>query len=274
VEAPEIRKQLKELDGIGTSATQESIVGLLFERGYIEKGLEPKRRKQIFSTPTGQSLIDLLNAGKGAVLVKPELTALWEQKMTRIEKGELELDAFVSEVAAMVEEIVKVPMAIPEISGAARMKKCLTENCSGYLRHISKGKDSFFACPICGRTFKDHDGEPVARQQTDGETSEKVAADCPQGCGRKARRLKGPYGFFWKCDCSPELTFKDVDGRPAVREERPKAPCPVRGCKGTAEQYRSKSGERLFWKCGTCRNTFNDSEGKPVIGKKKGKEGV
>jgi DNA topoisomerase IA len=37
VQEPAIRKQLKELGGIGTAATQESILALLFERGYIEK---------------------------------------------------------------------------------------------------------------------------------------------------------------------------------------------------------------------------------------------
>jgi Zn-finger protein len=67
------------------------------------------------------------------------------------------------------------------------------------------------------------------------------------------------------------LIFRDVDGKPALREERPKAKCPVKGCKGTAEQYKAKSDGRLFWKCGTCGNMFDDAGGKPVIREKKGK---
>jgi DNA topoisomerase-3 len=149
---------LKELDGIGTPATQEHIVQVLFERGYIERRKKSRGPAQIFATPAGQSLIDALNAGKGAALVRPELTALWEQKMTQIEKGELELDAFVSEAAAMIGEIVKAPLEVPEVSELPRKKKCLTEGCSGYLRHISKEKNSFFACPVCGQTFNDQDG--------------------------------------------------------------------------------------------------------------------
>jgi DNA topoisomerase-3 len=264
VEDPEIRKQLKEMDGIGTSATQEHTVEVLFERGYIEKRKKSRGPAQIFSTPAGQSLIDALNAGKGSVLVRPELTAVWEKKMTQIEKGELELDAFAAEAAAMVEEIVKAPLTVPEMSGLPRKKKCLTEGCGGYLRHISKEKNSFFACPVCGRTFKDQDGEPVEKRQKGGELTESVEADCPLRCGRKARRLCGAYGFFWKCDCSPGVTFKDADGRPAVREERLKAKCPVKGCGGTAEQYKVRSDGRLFWKCGTCGSAFDDAEGKPV----------
>ena len=241
---------------------------MLFERGYIERRKKSRGPAQIFATPAGQSLIDALNAWKGAALVRPELTALWEQKMTQIEKGELELDAFVSEAAAMIGEIVKAPLEVPEVSELPRKKKCLTEGCGGYLRHISKEKNSFFACPVCGHTFNDQDGEPVQKRQADGDTEERIEADCPLGCGNKARRLSGPYGFFWKCGCSPAI-FKDVDGKPEVREERPKAKCPVKGCKGTTERYRSKSDGRLFWKCGTCGNYFDDAEGKPLIREKK-----
>jgi transposase-like protein len=194
--------------------------------------------------------------------------------MTLIEKGELELDDFVSEVAAMVGDIVKAPFIVPEISGLARRKKCLTEGCNGYLRHITKAKGtsgsrSFFACSVCGRTFSDLNGEPVAKRQSEGD--ERVEADCPCGCGKKARRLKGQYGFFWKCDCSPDQTFRDIDGKPALREERPKAKCPVKGCKGVAAQFKTKNDGRLFWKCSTCGNTFDDSDGKPVIREKKGR---
>jgi Zn-finger protein len=67
------------------------------------------------------------------------------------------------------------------------------------------------------------------------------------------------------------VTFKDADGRPAVREERPKAQCPVKECKGTAERYEAKNDGRLFWKCVSCGNIFDDAEGKPVIREKKEK---
>lgn len=63
------------------------------------------------------------------------------------------------------------------------------------------------------------------------------------------------------------MTFKDVDGKPVVREERPKVPCPVRGCKGKAEKFNGKNGP--FWKCSTCRNFLDDVDGRPEIQKKK-----
>ena len=86
--------------------------------------------------------------------------------------------------------------------------------------------------------------------------------------------MKGQYGFFWKCDCSPETTFKDTDGKPEIREARLKAKCPVKGCKGAVERHKAKSDGRLFWKCGACGSYFDDAEGKPVVREKKVKSDV
>ncbi|MDR2179833.1 MAG: DNA topoisomerase 3 [Synergistaceae bacterium] len=264
VEDTKIRRQLKELDGIGTSATQEHIVSVLFERGYIEKRKKGRGPAQIFSTPAGQILIDTLNAGKASMLVKPELTAIWEQKMTQIEKGELDLETFVSEVAAMVGEIVKAPLVVPEMPELPRRKKCPTEGCDGYLIRKTGAYGPFFFCPACKHVYREREGEPAPTSAG----SEVIEADCPLGCGKKARRFDGKYGHFWKCFCSPNVKFKDVDGKPAVPEERApsvSAKCPVKRCKGTAVQYRAKADGRLFWKCETCKNFFDDADGKPVV---------
>jgi transposase-like protein len=66
----------------------------------------------------------------------------------------------------------------------------------------------------------------------------------------------------------PETTFKDTDGKPEIREERLKAKCPVKGCKGAVERHKAKSDGRLFWKCGACGSYFDDAEGKPVVREK------
>jgi DNA topoisomerase-3 len=264
VQDPEIRKQLKELDGIGTAATQAGILALLFDREYFEK---PK--KAVVSTLKGRALIDLLSAGKSAVFVTPDLTALWEQEMTRIEKGELSQEKFVSEVGTMVGEIVKEPLDLTKIqgiSGLPKKKRCVTEGCDGYLSQKIGSYGPFFFCPSCKHVFRERDGEPVQRKAP--EEGEVIEADCPLGCGKKARRFEGKYGPFWKCFCSPNVRFKDVDSKPVVPEERPSlisAKCPVTKCKGTAVRYNAKADGRLFWKCETCQNFFDDADGKPVI---------
>ena len=90
-------------------------------------------------------------------------------------------------------------------------------------------------------------------------------------CGGKAQKYEGKYGYFWKCSCSPDVTFKDEDGVPAVREARLEAPCPVKGCKGKAVRFERKSYGSAFWKCGACGNFFEDSDGVPVLREKKEK---
>ena len=249
---------------IGTPATQENTIKLLFDRGFFEK-----QKKQIISTALGRGLIDILNSGSAAAaaLAKPDITALWEQSMTRIEAGELKLESFLSEVGSFVRGIVSEPLTIGEIPGALKLKNCLNDECGGYLSHIEKDKNKFFICSTCSTIYSDRNGEPVAKTQkaADGEI---VEADCPLNCGKKARQFDGQYGKYWRCFCSPGTTFKDAGGKPVVREERPKSKCPVRGCKGQAEQIPKKDGGK-FWKCGTCGNTFNDENGKPVLKKKK-----
>jgi DNA topoisomerase-3 len=119
VQDPEIRLKLKEVQGIGTSATQENIIAVLFKRGYLEK-----KRKQLIPTDLGKLLINILSASRASVMVHPDLTALWERKMSDIEDGTLTLEAFISEAADMVRGIIADPLAIPgDMPGMAKRSK-------------------------------------------------------------------------------------------------------------------------------------------------------
>jgi DNA topoisomerase-3 len=223
VKDPDIRRKLKEVNGIGTAATREAVISTLFARGYIEK-----RKKAIQPTELGRLLIRLLSGGKAEVMTRPDMSALWEQKMDGIEDGCVSLESFVAEVAGMVREILSGSLNIPpDIPCLERRKK------------------------------------------PDGEI---IEAPCPAGCGSNARRFSGKYGFFWKCSCSPGVTFKDADGVPAVREARVEIPCPAGGCKGKAIRFVSKKDGRLFWKCGACGNFFGDLDGKLALRREKSKK--
>jgi DNA topoisomerase-3 len=109
VKDPAIRAKLKEIQGIGTEATQEGILSTLFERGYIKK-----EKKSVVSTALGKLLIDLMSAnGKTSALTYPDMTALWEQRMDEIQGGFASLDEFVSEVAGMTLEMVSGNLDVP-----------------------------------------------------------------------------------------------------------------------------------------------------------------
>jgi DNA topoisomerase-3 len=71
VSNPQIKALLRETDGIGTPATQASIIQTLFERRFIEE-----QKKQIVSTATARSLI----AALPDVATQPDMTALWEAR--------------------------------------------------------------------------------------------------------------------------------------------------------------------------------------------------
>jgi DNA topoisomerase-3 len=261
VRDPQIRAKLKEVQGIGTEATQESVLSTLFERGYMEK-----RKKAIYPTELGRLLISVLGRGKSGVMIRPDMTALWENTMSDIQAGKASLESFVAEVAAMVREIIserlEIPAEIPSIKGMERLQKCLTEGCGGFLRNIKRpGKSAFFSCPLCHATFSDENGVPIPGKKPPGEIPE---APCPLDCGNSARRYEGRYGYFWKCDCSPGMTFKDVGGVPAVRETRAESACPVPGCEGRAARFTRKDGG-YFWKCAKCGSFFDDVEGTPAV---------
>jgi transposase-like protein len=194
------------------------------------------------------------------------MTALWEQRMTDIEDGSVSLESFIAEVADMVRDIISERLDVPadiSVPGMTRRHRCPTEGCEGFLRHIEKpGKSPFFSCFVCHATFNDVDGAPAPKKEWTGEI---VEAPCPFGCGRNARRFSGRYGNYWKCLCSPDATFKDVEGKPEIKEQRTEASCPVKGCKGKAVRFTGKKGGRLFWKCGKCGKFFDDGNGQPIL---------
>jgi transposase-like protein len=195
--------------------------------------------------------------------------------MTDIEGSGETLEAFVADVVSMVKDILssrlEIPFDISGTPGVTKKHKCLTEGCGGYLRHIAPPKKPpFFSCPACGKTFNDANGAPAPKKEWAGEI---VEAPCPLKCGKNARRFEGKYGYYWKCLCSPDVTFKDVDGAPAAREERTEAKCPVSGCKGKAVRLVGKKDGGAFWKCGVCGNFFDDADGKPALREKRGAKG-
>ena len=96
VENEEMRELMKD-NGIGRPSTRASIIETLFKRKYIEK-----KKKNIFATETGMSLIDTI---KNDLLKSPELTGIWEQKLRQIERGKYEPQAFKEELFRMVREI-------------------------------------------------------------------------------------------------------------------------------------------------------------------------
>ncbi|MFK7858240.1 MAG: DNA topoisomerase III [Granulosicoccus sp.] len=79
VSSADVRKILKETDGLGTEATRAGIIELLFRRGFLVR-----QGKQIQATDAGKGLIRALP--EAATL--PDMTANWEATLNAISRRE------------------------------------------------------------------------------------------------------------------------------------------------------------------------------------------
>ncbi len=182
VEDPLIRKVLKETDGLGTPATQATILDTLFKRGYLEK-----HRKIVTSTDLGKTLIDALPE----YVTLPDMTALWELNLSQIVEGDETLDYFMSSIQGHVEHLVG------EGAGGLSIPAALkgTGKPAPKTKHGRKPRVS---------------GKDKAKPPTYPCTGD--------GCGGKLRRIKGKHGFFWGCSSYKDgcrETRKDYRGKPA-----------------------------------------------------------
>lgn len=69
--------------------------------GLVKDGYIVRSKNTITSTPTGMNLIEVVPQE----LRSPKLTVDWEEKLQKIEKGELDSDDFLGEIQAFISQI-------------------------------------------------------------------------------------------------------------------------------------------------------------------------
>ena len=144
---PQIKALLRESDGIGTPATQAWIIQLLFDRGYVEE-----KKRLVYSTATGRALIKALPS----VTTQPDMTALWESTLGKVQEGEAPLEGFLHAVRLQLGELVaRAKSAGPLDLSGAETRPCPAPGCTGSLCKRSGKKGAFWACsryPDCRET--------------------------------------------------------------------------------------------------------------------------
>jgi DNA topoisomerase-3 len=147
VSDPRIKALLRETDGIGTPATQAAIIQRLFDRKYVEE-----KKRQIYSTPTARALIRALPP----VATQPDMTALWESTLRKVQDGQAPLDGFLHAVRKQLGELVtRAKSAGPLNLPAVETRPCRAPGCSGSLRKRPGKNGAFWACsnyPTCSFT--------------------------------------------------------------------------------------------------------------------------
>ncbi len=156
---PEMKKLLKEGDGIGTSATRAGIISELKKRKYLElKG------KNIVSTDVGRSVVDTIPER----FKSPVMTAIFERILGKIEISNSGTTEFLKhQISEIYNEISKIKDTHIKIDGVrekniSKIYRCM--ECGGGLIRRN-GKNGFWwGCenyPKCKQTYQDSNGKPV-----------------------------------------------------------------------------------------------------------------
>ncbi len=162
VEDDELRQAMQE-KGLGTPATRASIIeGLIAENYMLREG------RELVPTAKAFQLMTLLRGIGVEELSKAELTGEWEYKLNQMEQGKLARQAFMAEIAAMTQHIVKKAKEYDRdtIPGDYATLQAPCPHCGGvvrenYRRYTCMGKTgnedgcgfSFGKTPA-GRTFE------------------------------------------------------------------------------------------------------------------------
>ena len=246
VKNPELKKQLKDVSGIGTEATRAGIIKELEDKGFMQ---EVKK----FLQPTDQAnlLISLLPDE----MTYPDTTAEWENALTEIEEGRGDLPKFIKWQTCFIQSLCLAAGSLKVQAPQGQLCPVCQE---GLLKRKKGQKGFFWGCtkwPDCNTTFPDKAGKP------DLEPPKEYA--CPKCDTGKLRQRSGSTGKFWGCSNYPDCkaTFPDKRNKPEIHI------CPV--CKkGTLRKITGKNGD--FWGCGNypaCTATFSDDKKKPVTSK-------
>jgi DNA topoisomerase-3 len=138
IENDAMRTVMDGTKGIGTPATRADIIEKLFASNYIER-----RGKDLFPLSKGIQLLELVPQE----LKSPELTAVWEQKLTAISKGTSKSQLFSADIKNYVIKLI----ANIKVSSANYRHDNLTKNrcpsCDKFLLEVNGKKGKMLVCP-------------------------------------------------------------------------------------------------------------------------------
>ncbi|HIB3964680.1 TPA: DNA topoisomerase 3 [Escherichia coli] len=166
---PTIKKLLKDKDkdkkdehgGIGTPATRAAILETLKRRNYItlEKG-------KLIPTDTGYALIDALPD----IAVNPDMTALWAEKQTAIENGDLAVEEFINELysdlGGMITNVDLGEMKI-EAAAPAGQSQRLNAPCPSCGKQIAIRPKGYFCTGCEFKIWKNFSGKALSDKQVE-----------------------------------------------------------------------------------------------------------
>ena len=124
-----------ERQGIGTPATRAAIIEKLVAKGFLERKGD-KKNKVLLPTDKGKALITVMPEE----VQSADMTADWETKLLRVERGEMEPETFMTEINDMISSLVNTTEAVKGASALMKNKVIgVCPNCGNSVVEREKG---------------------------------------------------------------------------------------------------------------------------------------
>ena len=147
-----------ERKGLGTPATRAGILEKLIKTELVERRGD-KKLKTLQPTHKGVALATIMPEQ----IKSPQMTAEWEEKLKRIEKGQLSPEIFMTEISQHLKDLVRTYRAVSETPGELALNpesigscpRCGEQVLEGERRFFCQNKTCTFALWKDNRFFKD-----------------------------------------------------------------------------------------------------------------------
>ena len=124
-----------ERQGIGTPATRAATIEKLVQKGFLERKGD-KKTKVLLPTDKGKALITVMPEE----IQSADMTADWETKLLRVERGEMEPETFMTEINDMISSLVNTTEAVKGASALMKNKVIgVCPNCGANVVEREKG---------------------------------------------------------------------------------------------------------------------------------------
>ena len=124
-----------ERQDIGTPATRAATIEKLVQKGFLERKGD-KKTKVLLPTDKGKALITVMPEE----IQSADMTADWETKLLRVERGEMEPETFMTEINDMISSLVNTTEAVKGASALMKNKVIgVCPNCGNSVVEREKG---------------------------------------------------------------------------------------------------------------------------------------
>ena len=124
-----------ERQGIGTPATRAATIEKLVQKGFLERKGD-KKTKVLLPTDKGKALITVMPEE----IQSADMTADWETKLLRVERGKMEPETFMTEINDMISSLVNTTEAVKGASALMKNKVIgVCPNCGKSVVEREKG---------------------------------------------------------------------------------------------------------------------------------------